>query len=67
MIFCRVIAFQQPVDIAILSSDITIKTNRNENMCGDHQVLRIQVAYVSLSLAMLATSAPGTKRASYLS
>jgi hypothetical protein len=54
MIFCRIRALQQPVYIAILSGDVTIKTNCDKNVCGDHQVLRIEAAYFRLSLMILA-------------
>jgi hypothetical protein len=56
MIFCRIIALQQPVDIAILSGNVTIKTDRDKNMCANHPLLRIQVACRQLSVVMLAIS-----------
>jgi hypothetical protein len=56
MIFCRIIALQQPVDIAILAGNVTIKTDRDKNMCANHPLLRIQVACRQLSVVMLAIS-----------
>jgi hypothetical protein len=32
VIFCRVIALQQPVDISILPGDVAIKTGRDKNV-----------------------------------
>jgi hypothetical protein len=32
MIFRRIVALQQPVDIVILSGDVAIKTNRDKNV-----------------------------------